>query len=373
MRKIALVITLAATASLLAQSSYRITHTYLVGGDGSWDYVVPDPPNHRLFVARQNRVMVIDENSGALLGEVTGIQGAHGTAVAETTGHGFATSGNDQSAIMFDLKSFKTLSRIPAAEDADAIVYDSASNRVFTLNGDAHSSTVIDPQAGTVITNIPLGGKPEYGASAGDGKVYANLTDISEVVEIDAKTATVGRRWSTAPCKQPVSMAIDTGHHRLFSGRHAPDRRRRRWRRIRRGIRRRICLECGRHAHCDSSRHAGPISRRGNSANAGRIAQHGARPHQPSSVSGFREVWRGARRGQGQTAGATWNLYLVGDRAQHGNALRVFTISSSATRCGTANDRRGRLSHNTEQHLQAEWDRPPGLFGPFQQPAKNWQ
>ena len=48
--------------------------------------------------------------------------------------------------------------------------------------------------------------------------MYANLTDTSEVVEIDAKTATVARRWSTAPCKQPVAMAIDTAHHRLFSG-----------------------------------------------------------------------------------------------------------------------------------------------------------
>jgi DNA-binding beta-propeller fold protein YncE len=198
--------------------SYRITHTYTLGGDGSWDYVVPDPANHRLFIARQNRVMVVDEDSGALLGEVTDIKGAHGTALANATGHGFATSGNDQSVVMFDLKTFKALGRIPAAEDADAIVYDSASNRVFTLNGDAHSSTVIDPRAGTLITNIPLGGKPEYGASAGDGKVYANLTDTSEVVEIDAKTATVARRWSTAPCKQPVAMALDTAHHRLFSG-----------------------------------------------------------------------------------------------------------------------------------------------------------
>ena len=107
---------------------------------------------------------------------------------------------------------------LPISEDADAILYDGASNRVFTLNGDAHSSTVIDPRAGTLITNIPLGGKPEYGAPAGDGKVYANLTDTNEVVEIDAKTATVARRWSAAPCKQPVAMAIDTAHHRLFSG-----------------------------------------------------------------------------------------------------------------------------------------------------------
>src|SRR6185437_10056409 len=149
------------TASLVSQSSsaYRVTHTYLLGGDGSWDYVVPDPPHHRLFIARQNRVMVVDEDSGKLLGEVTGINGAHGTAIAESSGHGFATSGNDQSVVMFNLKTFKALGRIPAAEDADAIVYDQPSNRVFTLNGDAHSSTVIDAKAGKLITNIPLGGE----------------------------------------------------------------------------------------------------------------------------------------------------------------------------------------------------------------------
>src|SRR5436309_10325755 len=133
MRNIALILTLAAL-SLLAQSSssYRVTHTYALGGDGSWDYIVPDPPNHRLFIGRQNRVMVVDENSGALLGEVTGIQGAHGTAIANATGHGFATSGNDRAVVMFDLKTFATLGRIPAAEDADAIIFDAPSNRAFT-------------------------------------------------------------------------------------------------------------------------------------------------------------------------------------------------------------------------------------------------
>jgi DNA-binding beta-propeller fold protein YncE len=218
MRRMLPVLVMSTVALVGAQDgSYRVTRTYQVGGDGSWDYVVPDPPGHRLFIARQSRVMVIDEDSGKLLGEVTGINGAHGTAIAASSGHGFATSGNDRSVVMFDLKTFKALDRIPAAEDADAILYDAASNRVFTLNGDAHSSTVIDP-LGKLITNIPLGGKPEYGASAGDGKVYANLTDTSEVVEIDARNATVTRRWSTIPCKQPVAMAIDVQHHRLFSG-----------------------------------------------------------------------------------------------------------------------------------------------------------
>ena len=219
MKSISAFLMLAAAVLLRGQapSSYHITHTYPLGGDGSWDYIVPDPTHHRLFIARQTRVMVVDEDRGTLLGEVTGIQGAHGTALAGDSGHGFATAGQDQSVIMFDAKTFQRLTRIPAAEDADAIVYDKPSDRVFTLNGDAHSSTVID-SSGKLVKNIPLGGKPEYGASAGDGKVYANLTDTNEVVEIDAKAAQVARRWSTAPCKQPVAMAIDTVHHRLFSG-----------------------------------------------------------------------------------------------------------------------------------------------------------
>src|SRR5437660_2917734 len=89
-------LSLCAAPSLAAQG-YTITHTYNVGGNGGWDYVIPDAPNHRLFIARQNRLMVVDMNNGRLIAEVTGINGAHGTTLAPGTGHGFATSGNDSS------------------------------------------------------------------------------------------------------------------------------------------------------------------------------------------------------------------------------------------------------------------------------------
>jgi DNA-binding beta-propeller fold protein YncE len=215
---IVLTFVLAQAASAQSPAPYSITHTYTLGGAGFWDYVVPDPPSHRLYIARQTRVMVVDADTGKLVGEVTGINGAHGTAIVADTGHGFATSSEDKSVVMFDLKTFEELARIPAAEDADAIIYDAASKRVFSLNGDANSATVIEPRDGKHVTDIALGGKPEYGASAGDGKVYVNLVDKNEVVEIDASAAKVVRRWSTAPCTQPVAMAIDTAHGRLFSG-----------------------------------------------------------------------------------------------------------------------------------------------------------
>ena len=155
MRRSILLMALAAPA-LPAQSapspqSYSITHTYNVGGDGGWDYIVPDAPNHRLFIGRQNRVMVVDMDNGRLIGEVNGINGAHGVALVPAIGRGFATSGDDSSIVMFDLKTFKTLGRIPAAEDADAIIYDPSSGRVFSFNGDANSTTVVDPKKGALI------------------------------------------------------------------------------------------------------------------------------------------------------------------------------------------------------------------------------
>src|SRR3954470_5775770 len=203
--------------SLTAQT-YEITHTYNVGGEGGWDYVIPDAPNHRLFVARQNRVSVIDMNDGHLIAEIPGIPGAHGVALVSDIGRGFATSGNDSSIMMFDAKSYKTLLKVRAGEDADAIIYDPASKRVFSFNGDANNSTVVDPRRGTVVANVALGGKPEYGQSSRDGKVYVNLVDKNEIVEIDTKSLSVSRRWSTLPCTSPVSMAIDIAHQRLFSG-----------------------------------------------------------------------------------------------------------------------------------------------------------
>src|SRR5438552_11079737 len=116
MKNLFLVLFACVAEALSAQASgtYQITHTYALGGGGSWDYIVPHPPSHRLFIGRQNRVMVVDARDGELLGEVTGINGAHGTAIADASGHGFATSGNDSAVVMFDLKTLKVLARAHA-------------------------------------------------------------------------------------------------------------------------------------------------------------------------------------------------------------------------------------------------------------------
>jgi len=39
------------------------------GREGRWDYIAPDPANHRQSYRRQDRVMVVDEDTGSCSAE----------------------------------------------------------------------------------------------------------------------------------------------------------------------------------------------------------------------------------------------------------------------------------------------------------------
>jgi DNA-binding beta-propeller fold protein YncE len=209
-----------ARAQSVATPGYHVVRQIKLGGEGRWDYVTIDTATNRLFIARQTRVMVVNPVTGKVIGEIPGLDGAHGVALDYGTGHGFATAGHDGSVTMFDLKTLEVLGKSAAADDADAILYDPVSKHVFTFNGDAGSSTVIDPTSGKAIGSIVLGGKPEFAVTAGDGKLYVNIEDRGEIAEIDAGAQRVTRRWPLAPCTEPTGLAIDRIHHRLFSGCH---------------------------------------------------------------------------------------------------------------------------------------------------------
>jgi DNA-binding beta-propeller fold protein YncE len=221
----ALTLALAAATSAGAQQStsapgghYTVTQRFPVGGDGGWDYLAVDTVGHRLFVTRTDRVQVLDQATGKLLGEIPGLHRGHGVAFAYPTGHGFVTSGADSTVTMFDLRTLAVLGTTVAAVDDDAVLYDAASKRVFTMNGDAASATAIDARTGKRIRNIALGGKPEFGVADGRGHVYVNLEDSAQVVELDTRAMRVTRRWTLGSCEEPSGLAIDRVHGLLFSG-----------------------------------------------------------------------------------------------------------------------------------------------------------
>lgn len=206
-------------AAVPAQSpNYHVTARQLVGGEGSWDYITLDSRNHRLWITRGDHVQIINPATGKVDADIPGFKRAHGVAFAYDAGRAFATSGEDSTIRVIDLISHKVVGMVPSQVDDDGIVYDPSSNRVFSMNGDAHSMTIVNPMTATNVANVPLTGKPEFGVPDAAGHVYVNIEDAGDIDEVDIASQKVTRHWPMAPCKSPTGLAIDTQHHRLFSG-----------------------------------------------------------------------------------------------------------------------------------------------------------
>lgn len=189
-----------------------------MGGEGGWDYLRVDPDTHRIYISRGTHMMVVDENTGKVIGDLPDTKGIHGVALAPELGKGFTSNGGDQSVTVFDLKTIKPLSVIKVTgENPDSIIYDPQSKRVFTFNGRSSNATAIDAVAGKVVGTVNLNGKPEEPALDGRGNMFVNLEDKSSILEFDVKTLAVKGTWPLAPCEGPSALAYDSAHHRLFA------------------------------------------------------------------------------------------------------------------------------------------------------------
>jgi len=209
----------AADAAAPKADEYRVLRRVKVGGDGGWDYLVVDAAARRLYVSRATRVLVFDADTLEPAGEIPNTPGVHGIALAPPLGKGFVSDGRSSTVTVFDLKTLKVTGEIKVTgENPDAILFDDFSGRVFTFNGRSADATAIDAASDKVVGTIALGGKPEFAASDGKGRVFVNIEDKSEVAVLDPKTLRVEARWKLAPCEEPSGMAIDRKNARLFVG-----------------------------------------------------------------------------------------------------------------------------------------------------------
>ncbi|HSP16079.1 MAG TPA: YncE family protein [Thermoanaerobaculia bacterium] len=216
MRKLAVLI--AFLALPLHAAGYHVVRHMTVGGEGGWDYLVVDEDLRRLFVSHGTTVEVINLASGKVGGTIDNLDGVHGIALASDQRRGYISNGRAGTVTVFDSLTLKRLADWKATgENPDAILYDRPSGRVFTFNGRGKNITVFGARSGEVLATIPLEAKPEFAVSAGDGIIYVNLEDTSEIAEIDGKNAKVLRRWPLAPCEEPTGLAFDEKNDRLFS------------------------------------------------------------------------------------------------------------------------------------------------------------
>ena len=228
---LAVCIVLSLVGSLVAagspQGSYHLLKKYSFGAaEGSsreyFDYITVDSAARRVYVSHGTEFKVVDADNGTLIGNIAGLKQVHGVALAPEFGRGFITDGAQGKAIIFDLKTLKVVGEAKADQDADSVLYDPASKRVFVMNGDPHSATVIDAKSGSVVGTVALPGGPEFAVSDGKGTVYVNIEDKNELVAIDAQALTIKSTWPLAPAGTPTALAMDLQHRRLFSAGRNP-------------------------------------------------------------------------------------------------------------------------------------------------------
>lgn len=213
----------------VAQKNWKVERTIHVGGSGGWDYVTVDPHTHYIYVTRSTHTMVIDPSSDKVVADIPDQKRSHGVALAPEPGRGFISDGGGDGAIViFDLKTNKILGTVAAQPDADGIIFDPSSGLVLAVSGDGGTLLAmkadVDPKTAKIDTPIELGGKPEFLAADGKGKVYINLVDKDEIVAVDLSTRKVVSRWPSAPGGVPVGMAMDTKNRRLFIGCRRPQK-----------------------------------------------------------------------------------------------------------------------------------------------------
>jgi YVTN family beta-propeller protein len=207
---------LPATGTLSAQQPYRIVDRWSLPDAGGWDYLLADVKANRVYITRGDHVDVLDAQTGRQLGTIGGLHGTHGVALDTAGRLGWVSDGGGNAVVAFDRTTLATVATIPAGQNPDGIVFEPATQTVWAFDGRSKDVTVIDAATEKVVATIPLPGKPEFPAVDGQGTVYDNIEDKSEIARLDAHTRTLTAEWPLAGCESPSGLAFDVPGHRLF-------------------------------------------------------------------------------------------------------------------------------------------------------------
>jgi len=260
-------------ATDLPGNVFTIKKTWIIGGEGKWDFLTMDPGGSQLFIAHGAEVQVVDVETGQKAGTIKGLREAHAVAFDESGQWGYVTDGPAGAVVVFDRRTLRVTATIATAANPRALVYDAGTQLLFALSykppqepgkprvkpslTTLHLSAKpivapeppIDPKATTALTvinaqsqkslgQILLPGEIDSVVSDGQGQIYFSAPGRRQIFRLDASAsagllraqpeATAARldwsqEWSRlgfgslpADCNQPRSLALDSHDMRLF-------------------------------------------------------------------------------------------------------------------------------------------------------------
>lgn len=199
-----------------AKHDYHVVKTYRIASPGGWDYIAVY--DGKLFVTHGTQVNILNEDTGDSVGVIPNTAGVHGVAFDKELNQGYTSNGRSNNVTAFDLRTNQVLGQIATGQNPDAIMYEPFTKLIITCNGRSKNLSLVDPKQQKTVDSIDVAGKPETAVSDGNGKVFVNIEDKNEIVEVDLKTKKVINHWSLAPGEGPTGLAYDNNTKRLFAG-----------------------------------------------------------------------------------------------------------------------------------------------------------
>lgn len=216
-----LVCWLAGVPGLCAQAGppLKLVQTIpMPGVEGRIDHLSVDVQGRRLFVSAlgNDTVEVLDLTSGKDVHSITGMHEPQGVFYVPESGRIFIANGDDGSVNVLDGRSYKVLSTVHFASDADDIRYDAAHKLVYVGYGSGGLG-VLDGMTGKELGTIPLRGHPEaFEVTDGGARIYVNVPTVRQIAVADWNRRSVIQQWPLASYHDNFPMAIDKVEHRVF-------------------------------------------------------------------------------------------------------------------------------------------------------------
>jgi len=95
-----------------AVGDYRLLQTLPIAGDDGWDHPTVDTGARRLYVTHGTHVVVIDVDSGKLMGKIDNTPGAHFTVIDPELDRGFISNGGAARLTIFNTKTLETIGQV---------------------------------------------------------------------------------------------------------------------------------------------------------------------------------------------------------------------------------------------------------------------
>jgi DNA-binding beta-propeller fold protein YncE len=191
----------------------------LPGDSSRFDYASLDAGRGLLFIAHLGASEVVEVDVGAqrVVRTIGGLPGVHGVLVLPDKHRVYATATGANRMVILDEDSGAQLGSGPTGAYPDGLAYDPTRNEVWTTNEAGGSETILNADTAAVRGTVPLG--DEAGNVYYDPTTHLVLVDVQSdnvLAVVDPATLAVTRRVALPGCDHDHGLAIDSVHRLAF-------------------------------------------------------------------------------------------------------------------------------------------------------------